>query len=609
MMRQLFLRSTLCFVISLTSTVPLFAQQSDVAERLHDLFERRHAWEMQRFPERAMRRGDYSNAHRITDHSLEAINDRHETTTRHLKQLLAIDRAQLEEQDRISYDLFAFKLREDIGDHRFREYLMPIGPQMGSHHAVAQMHKRVRFEKIIDYENYIKRLLQVPQWIDEVITRLKKGLEQNYTPPKITVQGVPEQFASLLKRDGINALRTPFEQMPGFMSEQTAEQLRTRFDDQALPAVRHALEKLHVFLVEQYLPTCRDTIAATALPNGEAYYRHQLKYMTTLDLSPRDIHETGLREVKRIRAEMMDVIRQSDFMDRLSSPDSLSDDELFRRFVEFLRTDDRFYYEQPEALIDGYKVICKTVDGQMPKFFKTLPRQPYGVKAIPDFMAPDQYTAYYSAGDLRNAEPGYFYANTYDLSQRPKYEMVPLAMHEAVPGHHHQIALAKELENIPKFRQDMYITAFGEGWALYAERLGLEMNMYQDPYDNFGRLLYEMWRACRLVVDPAMHALGWSRQDAVDFMMKNTALSELNIRNEVDRYIAWPGQACAYKLGEIRIRDLREKAEQTLGEEFNIRTFHDAVLLNGAVTLPILETQIEQWIARRRNVGEGASTN
>ncbi len=310
---------------------------------------------------------------------------------------------------------------------------------------------------------------------------------------------------------------------------------------------------------------------------------------------------------------MMDVIKSSDFMtrevevERVATPhgrstsitkpaQSLSSDELFRMFIYYLRTDPRFYYTEEEDLLRGYRDICKRIDAELPKLFKTLPRQPYGVRKIPDFMAPSQTTAYYSRGDIRNAQPGYFYANTHALDQRPKYEMIALALHEAVPGHHFQIAIAQELKEVPEFRKHSWFTAYGEGWALYAERLGLEMNFFEDPYDNFGRLLYEMWRACRLVVDPGMHALGWSREKAVQFMLDNTALSELNVNTEIDRYIAWPGQATAYKIGELKIRKLRGIAEDRLGKRFDVREFHDVILGAGSLPLSVLEGRIHRWI-------------
>ena len=359
------------------------------------------------------------------------------------------------------------------------------------------------------------------------------------------------------------------------------------------------MERLGDFVVNEYLPKARKTTAAFDLPDGEAYYAHQLRVMTTTDMSAREIHQLGLTEVKRIKAEMLEVIRNTDFMERNPAAREQSDEALFKRFIQYLRKDSRFYYDDPEALLRGYRDICKQVDPWLPKLFKTLPRLSYGVKAIPDFMAPNQTTAYYSSGDIRNAEPGWFYANTYALDQRPRYEMIALALHEAVPGHHFQISIAQELEGLPQFRKDAYFTAFGEGWALYAERLGIEMGLYSDPYDDFGRLLYEMWRACRLVVDTGMHAFYWSRGRGIQFMKSNTALSELNIENEIDRYLSWPGQACAYKIGELKIRELRERAEREMGRAFRLRHFHDELLGAGALPLMILEQRIDAYIERR----------
>jgi prolyl oligopeptidase len=300
--------------------------------------------------------------------------------------------------------------------------------------------------------------------------------------------------------------------------------------------------------------------------------------------------------VARIRKEMMQVIRTTDFMKSNLDASKMNDDELFKAFIAYLRTDSRFYHHTPAELLTGYRDICKRVDAQLPRFFRTLPRLTYGVKEIPLFMAPQQTTAYYQHGDIRNAEPGWFMANTSSLDQRPTYEMVALSMHESVPGHHLQIALAQEMADQPEFRKDLFFNAFGEGWALYSERLGIEMGMYADPYDDFGRLLYEMWRACRLVVDPGMHAMGWSRERAVKYMLENTALSDVNINTEVDRYISWPGQACAYKIGELKIRELRTRAEQTLGRRFDLRQFHDVVLGAGAVPLNVLEKRVDAWI-------------
>ena len=523
-------------------------------------------------------------------------SERHDTTIEYLHRLLSIDKAALPEKELVNYELFQLELQNSVDGYRFRRFLAPVSARGGPQQSIPQMGERVRFNDALDYENYIKRLKATPKWIDDTIEAMRIGVAEKRTPPKVAIEKVPEQFKSLLGPKGLDSLAEPFDRLPDSISPEQARALRARFELEALPAVRSALEKLEQFFVTDYLPNCRESIAAVDWPEGEEFYNFQLRVMTTTDMTAREIHELGLSEVARIRAEMMQVIRRSDFMKSHQGAEKLDDAALFKAFINFLRTDPRFYHTSERELIAGYRDICKQVDGQLPKFFKTLPRLPYGVNEIPSFMAPQQTTAYYQEGDIRNAQAGYFMANTYDLSQRPKYEMIPLAMHEAVPGHHLQIALAQEIEGLPEFRRDAWFTGFGEGWALYSERLGIEMGLYKDPYDDFGRLLYEMWRATRLVVDPGMHALGWSRQQAIQFMLDNTALSELNITTEVDRYIAWPGQAVAYKLGELKIREHRQRAEKELGAKFDIREFHDVVLGAGTIPLNVLERRVNAWI-------------
>jgi uncharacterized protein (DUF885 family) len=589
-------------VVLLVACLAPMAEASDDVERLHRLFDARHAWEMNEFPEEAMGRGDYANAHRITDNSLAAIERRNRRTVADRAVLASIDRKRLGEQDLVSYELFELRLDTEIADHGFRMFLAPVGARWGPHQTIAQMSDRVRFATADDYWNYLKRLQAVPKSIENTIALMRLGLEEGRTPPRIVLRSIPEQLERLIDGEGLAELARPFAERPDGLDDGTWNAMVGTWEREALPGIREALGTYRTFVEEEYLPGCRESIAAVDLPDGRAYYAHQLRKMTTTDMTARQIHELGLKEVARIRAEMLEVIRRSDFLDRFPEHGSLNDDELFGAFVQYLRTDPRFYHETPEALLTGYRDICKRVDAWLPKFFRTLPRLPYGVKAIPDFMAPQQTTAYYSHGNIANGEAGYFYANTYALDERPTYEMIPLAIHEAVPGHHLQVALAQELEDLPEFRRDGWITAYGEGWALYAERLGIEMGMYEDPYDDFGRLTYEMWRACRLVVDPGMHALGWSRQQAIDFMLANSALTELNVETEVDRYIAWPGQACGYKIGELEIRRLRTLAEQRLGHAFDIRVFHEVVLGAGSVPLSTLERRVKAWLARHPSV-------
>jgi uncharacterized protein (DUF885 family) len=344
-------------------------------------------------------------------------------------------------------------------------------------------------------------------------------------------------------------------------------------------------------MADEYLPAAREMIGASALPDGRAYYEHRVRRFTTLDITPEEVHKVGLAEVARIRAEMKTVIEDTGF------------NGSFGDFVTFLRTDPQFYVDDPDALMKEVALVLKKMDGQLPTLFKTLPRMPYGIKPVPDFIAPKTTTAYYNrpAGDGTRA--GFYYVNCYDLASRPLYEIEALSLHEAVPGHHLQTAIQMELEDMPMFRRFNWVTAFGEGWALYSERLGLETGFYQDPYSDFGRLTYEMWRACRLVVDTGIHYLGWSRQRAIDFMAKNSALTLHNITTEVDRYIAWPGQAIGYKIGELKIRELRTRAESELGNSFDLREFHDVVLGSGSVPLDVLEANVAAWIEQRKREG------
>jgi uncharacterized protein (DUF885 family) len=566
-------------------------------ERLHDLFEQYRAWQHEEFPAMAMARGDYSHADRVSDIGLDAIDRRHGERQLFLTGLRSIDPKLLGAEDRLNWELFELLLLRSIEGHRYRMFLAPISGRYGPHQRVPQMGERVRFRDYRDYDNYLKRLAQVPRLVSQNIELLEAGLAEGRTAPQVTLEGLPAQFDAILADGGgLEALAEPLNDMSAFITDRQRQEIRRRFDEEVFPAVRGAMRRLRDFVVDTYIPGCRETIAATALPDGEAYYAYRVRVATTTEMTPLEIHELGLREVARIKQEMLEVIRSSDFMQRYRVAEEGEGGRMFRAFLSYLRTDSRFYHESEQQLLAGYRDICKQIDPWLPRLFGTLPRLTYGVRKIPDFMAPTQTTAYYQSGDMNNAEPGYFYANTYALDQRPKYEMIPLALHEAVPGHHLQIALAKELEGLPDFRKHSGFNAFGEGWALYAERLGLEMGLFEDPYDDFGRLLYEMWRACRLVVDTGMHAFGWSRDQAIEFMLTNTALARLNIINEVDRYISWPGQACAYKIGELEIRRLRQRAEERLGPRFDIRAFHDLVLGAGSIPLTVLERRVEYWI-------------
>ena len=496
-----------------------------------------------------------------------------------------IDSSKLGPADRLNYGYFALMLDSEMAALSFHAYRLPISKAGGFHTFLPDLGQLMAFERIGDYENYLARLEQIRKYFDESIELMHLGLQTGFIPPRATLEGVDQSIrAQIVEDPGQSAFFEPFKKFPASISGVEQERLIDAAHTAISGSVVPAYEALSKFINEAYYPASRISIAAADLPNGHEYYRQRIAYYTTLDLSPEKIHETGQSEVRRIRLEMEDVIHQTGF----------SGD--FKAFLEFLRTDPRFYAETPEALLKETGYLMKRIDGELPRLFKTLPRLPYGIRPVPDFSAPGTTTAYYMPGAGDGTRAGYYYVNTYDLKSRPLYEMEALSLHEAVPGHHLQLALQQELQGLPEFRRFYWFTSYVEGWALYSERLGLEMGFYIDPYSNFGRLSYEMWRACRLVVDTGMHALHWTRQQAIDFMAANTSSTLLNIQNEVDRYIAWPGQALAYKIGELKIRELRTRAEKELGSKFDIREFHDVILLGGSLPLPTLAARVEEWI-------------
>jgi uncharacterized protein (DUF885 family) len=527
--------------------------------------------------------------HRFDDQLPAATEEHFADWLKQLKKFRArlgrIERAGLEAGDRLNYDYFARMLDSEIGMLELHSYRLPISKTGGFHTSFPDLYQFSPFDTVRDYENYLARLGKLRVHFDEHIGLMRHGLRTGFIPPRVTLEGVDASLRAQIVDDPAQSVfYEPFKQFPtaigGVDQEQLIEAARETISRSIVPAYKALLK----FLNEEYLPASRQSIACADLPNGQEMYRQCIAYFTTLDLSPEQVHATGQSEVRRIRAEMDEVIRQTGFRGD------------FKAFIEFLRTDPRFYVDTPEALLKETGYLMKRIDGELPRLFKTLPRLPYGIRAIPDFSAPGQTTAYYFPGSGDGTRAGFYYVNTYDLKSRPLYEMEALSLHEAVPGHHLQLSLQQELAGLPDFRRFYNFTSYVEGWALYAERLGLEMGFYTDPYSNFGHLSYEMWRACRLVVDTGMHALGWTRQQAIDFMLANTSSTLLNIENEVDRYIAWPGQALAYKIGELKIRELRARAEKELGTKFNLREFHDVILLGGSLPLNVLESRVEEWI-------------
>jgi uncharacterized protein (DUF885 family) len=553
---------------------------------------------MDQYPEMATGVGYPGQNRRWTDDSPQGIAARKTHLTESLKKLKTISREALPKNEQLNYDLYRDLLETaeeglQYGDdpNPFRDVVpanlsMPLNQMAGPHQGTAAVLASMPRQTIADYEDILLRMEALPTFLDQQTALLKEGLSKGFTAPKIALRDVPKQIADVAPEDSLkSALLAPFKEFPPSIGEADRARLTARAKELYTTTVRPAFVRLHDYVANTYIPACRDPIAATALRNGAAAYAFHVRWQTTTDLTPQQIHAIGLTEVKRIRAEMDKIIAQAGF------------NGSFHDFTEFLRTDKQFYYDKPEDLINGYKIIAKSIDPELAHEFGKLPRNPYGVIPIPDFKAPSQTTAYYQPGAPSVGRPGFYFVNTYNLSARPKWEMEALSLHESVPGHHLQITLAQELEDVPEFRKHVGYSAFVEGWGLYAESLGQDLGMYKDPYSKFGQLTYEMWRAVRLVVDTGMHTMGWSREQAIQFFKDNTGKTDQDITVEVDRYIVWPGQALAYKIGQLKIRELRTDAERRLSGKFKVREFHDAVLENGALPLRVLEPRVKSWIA------------
>ena len=552
---------------------------------------------MQEYPDVATQVGYPGQNDRWTDDSPAGIDRRKKHLAESIAELKAIHRDALPESEKLNFDLYSQLLEtseeglqygDDPLPFRFvvpRSLWMPLNQMEGIQQGAADVLESTPHHSVPEYETILVRMKALPASVEQQMALLQEGLKRGYTPPRITMRDVPKQIADLIPTDPLaSALLQPFTEFPNAFSDAD----RTSLTDEAkkiyASAVAPAFQKLHDYVASTYLPACRENIAATALPNGTPAYAFHVRWQTTTDLTPQQIHEIGLSEVKRIRAEMDQVIASVNFKGS------------FHEFTEFLRTDSQFYYDKTDDLVNGYRIIAKKIDPELAHEFGKLPRLPYGVCPIPDFKAPSQTTAYYQPGSPAVGRPGCYFVNTYNLHARPKYEMEALSLHESVPGHHLQLSLAQEMENVPEFRKHVGYSAFVEGWALYSESLGEELGLLKDPYSKFGQLSYEMWRAVRLVVDTGMHSMGWTREQAIQFFKDNTGKTDQDITVEVDRYIVWPGQALAYKLGQLKIRELRTAAEKRLGGNFNVRTFHDAVLEQGSVPLDVLEGHVRAWI-------------
>ena len=501
-----------------------------------------------------------------------------------LNQLNRLAPDTLEEEDRISYALLKFVLNEAVTSYAFKTHWNPILSDAGFHSSLTYQVRPLTSKSAA--LTYLKKLKSIPLYLKQQTDLIRKGLKAGMGQPLVIFKGYESTYEQHITTTAEeNFYYSPFLNLPNPLTQEEKDSLqkaaRTVISEQLIPS----FESVKTFFEKEYYPTTRKSIGVSETPNGKAYYQSRIKFYTTLDLSPEEIHQKGLEEVSRIKKQMEAIVKEVEFKGSL------------KEFIAFLRTDPQFYAKTPEQLLAYARNIAKKLDEQLPRFFKTLPRKPYGVAAVPEAIAPKYTSGRYVGTSPESTEPGYYWVNTYNLPSRPLYAMPSLTAHEAVPGHHLQGALNQELpESIPQFRRALYLSAYGEGWGLYTEFLANEMNIYTTPYEHFGKLTYEMWRACRLVVDTGMHVFGWSRPQAVDFMAENTALSLHEINTEIDRYISWPGQALAYKIGELKIRELRSLAEQELGSQFDIREFHERILEKGTVTLPLLEERILNFI-------------
>jgi uncharacterized protein (DUF885 family) len=498
-----------------------------------------------------------------------------------------IDRSALSVSGQTNLDLFQWILDDSISDNELNLSRIPFNTFSGFFMNALTASNGVAMLTAKDYEDYIARMSDIPRYFRENIDNMRDGVESDFVLPQIVIDGVlPTIQAQLKENPEDSSFYEPFKAMSDRLSRAEQERLRAMGRETIRDAVLPAFESLAEFLGAEYRAS--ETVGVEQLGEGKAYYAFNIKRYTTLTTTTAaEIHQVGLAEVKRIREDMDAII------------DELGFEGDFADFGEFLRTDPQFYAQSEEQLLKEAAYVAKRIDYVMPGYFGKLPRQPYGIIPVPKEIAPNYTTGAYYGSPPGAKQGGAYWLNTYALDQRPLYELPALTLHEAVPGHHHQNALSSELENVPAFRRNLYFSAFGEGWGLYSEKLGVEMGVYQTPYEHFGRLSYEMWRACRLVVDTGLHSQGWTRQQAMDYFFDNTSLSEGNIRAEVDRYISWPGQALAYKLGELKIWELRRIAEHDLGDLFDLREFHDVILGNGALPLAMLEDIVMRWIATK----------
>jgi prolyl oligopeptidase len=593
---QIMIRQSIVFLTLLAVAVftsgKVRSAESDATKAatkaFHQLIDNEWQWTLHDDPEFASWLGDHRHDQRWQNLSLDAIERRHEYRQSVLEHLAKIDSLLLSKQDRVSYELFRGQYQNAVDAYQFGWHLVPL-TQRGGIQDTSSLASSLRFETVKDYEAWNIRLYSFPEYMDQTLALMQEGVDRKIVHARVVMTRLPAQIRRQIVDDPTKSLfYKPYRDMPDSISVEKQVDLKEGAELSIRTRIVPAYRKMLRFFEEVYLPACFEKVGVWQIPNGREFYASRARQFTTTDLTPQQIHDIGHHEVKRIRREMKDVMREVGF------------NGTFAEFLEHLRTDQKYYYKDPNKLLSEYKAICRRIDPQLPKMFGRLPRRPYQLEAIPQHLAPDTTTAYYRSPSADGSRNGTYFVNLYRPETRPTYEMEVLSVHEAVPGHHLQIAVAQELEGIPEFRRYGGYTAFIEGWGLYSEKLGYELGLYKDPYSRFGQLTYDMWRAVRLVVDTGIHDQGWSRQKAIDFFAANAAKSMHDIENEIDRYIAWPGQALAYKIGQLRILELRKKAETELGDKFDLRAFHDTILGQGAVTLNVLDGIVNDWIAERK---------
>lgn len=567
------------------SSTQLTVSTSD--HKLQQLIRTHHQFHLQSSPFNDPKEG--GNNGKLPNLSPENLALQNKKLSTIYQELVNINNNQLNEKNQINRAVLIYVLKNQLDSYQNKEHYMPLTAESGFHVWITNISQQVNLKSEQDYTDYLSKLRSIPRYFDQQIAWMNLGIQEGITQPKVVLKGFEQSILAYIKKDVSNSeYYQPFKKMPSYFSstkkisiQQEAKMVITKY-------VMPSYQKYYDYMITRYQPNARNNIAAYSLPNGNKYYQNRVKHYTTIDISAKQVHEKGLKEVARIRAEMETVIAQVKF------------DGDFAAFIDFLRNDEQFYAKTPIALLKEASYIAKKMDAKLPALFKVLPRTPYGIIEVPANIAPKYTTGRYS-GPSRDDQAGNYWVNTYRLDRRPLYVLTALTLHEAVPGHHLQGSLAKEMQDVPKFRNRTYISAFGEGWGLYSEYLGIETGMYEDPYHNFGRLTYEMWRACRLVVDTGIHSQGWSRQRAINYLANNTALSLHNVQTEIDRYISWPGQALSYKIGELTIKKLRLNAEKALGQQFDLREFHDQILKNGAIPLDLLEIIIYQYITEKKH--------